>query len=197
MISFHLDMMTLWHVRLGHLLPPFPQGRTRNDACIDVTSADVSLPSPDGGEVLSFSVCTSVIMGFFPLARIAVSIKSSVPMSAILMLELEAGVADAEFFPQPHLDRALDIFNPPPRLGFHDHMAVQRGFVLLHLPKMDLVHIIDALHVPHRFDDGLAVDVRRAAEHQCSDRAADLGEGKVKNVERDCDVMAGSTKRMS
>ena len=69
-------------------------------------------------------------MSFLPISRITVTIEIGVLMSAILVLEFEAGMADAEFSLQPLLDRALDLFNLRPPLGCHDDMAVERSLVL-------------------------------------------------------------------
>lgn len=118
-------------------------------------------------------------MSFLPISRITVTIEIGVLMSAILVLEFEAGMADAEFSLQPLLDRALDLFNLRPPLGCHDDMAVERSLVLLHLPEMDVVDVGDAFDFPHRFDDGLVVDVRRAPEHQGSDWAAYFSERQI------------------
>ena len=126
------------------------------------------------------------------------AVEISVIVCALFMLEFEAGMADAEFFFQPFLDRTLYLLNPRPRFGRHDDMTIERGFMLLHLPEMDVVDIGDTIDAPHRFDDGLVVDVRRAAEHQGSDRVADLGYGEVEDVKSAMPmVIAGSTHRMS
>jgi hypothetical protein len=42
-------------------------------------------------------------------------------------------------------------------------MAVERRLVLLHLPKMDVMHVPDALDASHRLDDAIA-------QHQRPDR---------------------------
>ncbi len=54
-----------------------------------------------------------------------------------------------------------------------------------------MVDIRNAVHVPHRGDHGRVVDIRRAAQHQCPDRAADLGQCEIQYVQRDSDGGCG------
>ncbi len=103
-------------------------------------------------------------------------------MRAVFVLELQAGMGDFEVFLQPVLDRSLDLFDFTPAVRCQHHVAVQRRLVLLHLPQMHVVNVRDTIDIPHRLHDGCVVDVGRAAKHQGSNRAADLGKSQIEDV---------------
>ena len=66
-------------------------------------------------------------------------------------------------------------------------MAIKRCLMLLHLPQMHVMHVAYAFDAPHCFHHLAAIYLWRAAQHQCSDRTADFGEGQPQYVKRDTD----------
>ena len=75
-------------------------------------------------------------MDFVLVFQLAVTEKVRVFVRAVLMFELQAGMTDTEFLLQPVLDRPLDLFDLIPAVGRQHDVAIQRRFVLLHLPQM-------------------------------------------------------------
>lgn len=104
-------------------------------------------------------------------------------------LKLQNGIADAIVFCERRFDIRLDLLSIGKASLFDYHMAIERDLVFLHLPKMHVMNIGNTVHAPDHFHDPLAVYVRRAAQHQRPDWAADLGHSELENVKRDtnCD----------
>jgi len=59
--------------------------------------------------------------------------------------------------------------------------------MLLHLPEMNMMHIPDAIDINHRVDHCTCIHVRRATQHQHTDRAADFSECQIEDIKRDTD----------
>ena len=71
--------------------------------------------------------------------------------------------------------------------AFDDNMAVQCRSVLLHLPKVDMMHVDHAIDTLDRCDHVISVNIWWAPKHQGPDWGAYFGEGQIQDVERDTD----------
>ena len=67
----------------------------------------------------------------------------------------------------------------------NDHMGIQRCIVFAHLPKMHMVNVDNAFDIGHSNNDGIGIDIHRAAQHECSDGSPDLCQTQVENIPRD------------
>ena len=130
---------------------------------------------------LSFSIFVVFVVGF--LLYVAVAEELDVLVRVVDVLELKAGMHYAELRTQPFFDFRLDRFDAAPARLCQHHVTVERCFVFLHLPEMNVMHVLDTIHLGHRPDHCTAIHVGGAAEHQRTDRLSDFGQGEVENVE--------------
>lgn len=79
-------------------------------------------------------------------------------MGPVLPFEFESRMDDTELGFEQTLYRVLDILDAIPGARLDDHMRVESGGMLLHLPEMSVMDIHHAIDVADRGHDSAVVD---------------------------------------
>ena len=87
------------------------------------------------------------------------AIEFGILVCAAFMLELEAGMRNAEAVAQAILDLALDSFNSRPAIRGQHNVVVERDLVFLHLPEMHMMNVPDTDNFPHHHYDILVINI--------------------------------------
>lgn len=94
-------------------------------------------------------------------------------------------MGDVEVICKLLLNRLLYSFKVRPISPDQCNMTIKCHFMFLHLPELNMMHILDTLDIGDRLNHSVYIHVRRAAQHQHTNWVPNFIKCRVKNVNRD------------